>query len=150
MKRQPITMQMPVNIGKLHFIGIGGIGMSGIAEILFNLGYEITGSDIKESDTTKRLENMGIKIFIGQNKSNIASAEAIVISTAIKEDNPEYISAQKNDIPIVHRSEMLAEVMRLRLSIAIAGTHGKTTTTSLVACTKRSRIKPNNYKWWDY
>ena len=133
MKRQPIAMQMPVNIGKLHFIGIGGIGMSGIAEILFNLGYEITGSDIKESDTTKRLENIGIKIFIGQNKNNVASAEAIVISTAIKEDNPEYISAQKNNIPIVHRSEMLAEVMRLRLSIAIAGTHGKTTTTSLVA-----------------
>ena len=102
-----------------------------LQKFYLTLGYEITGSDIKESDTTKRLENMGIKIFIGQNKSNVASAEAIVISTAIKEDNPEYISAQKNDIPIVHRSEMLAEVMPC-LSIAIAGTQ-KITTTSLVA-----------------
>ena len=133
MKLQPITMQIPVNIGKIHFVGIGGIGMSGIAEILFNLGYEITGSDIKESDTTKRLENMGMKIFIGQNESNIIGAKVIVVSTAIKENNPEYISAEKNHIPIVHRSEMLAEVMRLRSSIAVAGTHGKTTTTSLIA-----------------
>ena len=133
MKPQPITMQMPVNIGKIHFVGIGGIGMSGIAEILVNLGYEISGSDINESDTTKRLADMGVKIFIGQVGENVSGAEAVVVSTAIKPDNPEFVWAKQNHIPIVHRSEMLAEVMRLRLSIAIAGTHGKTTTTTLVA-----------------
>ncbi|MGB1360596.1 MAG: UDP-N-acetylmuramate--L-alanine ligase [Alphaproteobacteria bacterium] len=126
-------MQMPVDIGKIHFVGVGGIGMSGIAEILVNLGYEISGSDINESDTTKRLADKGVKIFIGQKSENVIGANAVVVSTAIKPDNPEYVSAKKNNIPIVHRSEMLAEVMRLRLSIAIAGTHGKTTTTTLVA-----------------
>ena len=126
-------LKSPKNLGIIHFIGIGGIGMSGIAEILFQSGYKVQGSDLNKSNNTKRLENLGIKIYIGQKKSNIVNAKIIVVSTAISKTNEEYVAAKKMFLPIVHRSEMLGELMRLKQSIAIAGTHGKTTTTSLIA-----------------
>ena len=126
-------LKSPENLGIIHFIGIGGIGMSGIAEILFQSGYHVQGSDLKQSNNTNRLEKLGIKVYIGQKKSNIIDAKIIVISTAISEKNEEFIAAKKMFLPIVHRSEMLGELMRLKQSIAIAGTHGKTTTTSLIA-----------------
>ena len=126
-------LKRPENLGVIHFIGIGGIGMSGIAEILVQSGYLVQGSDIKASNNTKRLEKLGIKIFIGQRKSNILNAKIIVVSTAISKNNIELIEAKKIFLPIVHRAEMLGELMRLKQSIAIAGTHGKTTTTSLIA-----------------
>ena len=121
------------NLGVIHFIGIGGIGMSGIAEILVQSGYLVQGSDIKASNNTKRLEKLGIEVFIGQRKSNIFNAKIIVVSTAISKNNIELVEAKKIFLPIVHRAEMLGELMRLKQSIAIAGTHGKTTTTSLIA-----------------
>ena len=124
---------IPQNFGVIHFIGIGGIGMSGIAEILHKSGYKVQGSDISKSKITKRLEKMGIKVYIGHNKLNIKNSSIIVYSSAVKQDNQEIINAKANFIPIIHRSEMLGELMRLRQSIAIAGTHGKTTTTSLIA-----------------
>ena len=126
-------LKSPENLGIIHFIGIGGIGMSGIAEILFQSGYHVQGSDLKKSNNTNRLEKLGIKVYIGQKKSNIIDAKIIVVSTAISEKNEEFIAAKKMFLPIVHRSEMLGELMRLKQSIAIAGTHGKTTTTSLIA-----------------
>ena len=126
-------LKSPENLGIIHFIGIGGIGMSGIAEILFQSGYHVQGSDLKQSNNTNRLEKLGIKVYIGQKKSNIIDAKIIVVSTAISEKNEEFIAAKKMFLPIVHRSEMLGELMRLKQSIAIAGTHGKTTTTSLIA-----------------
>ena len=126
-------LKSPKNLGVIHFIGIGGIGMSGIAEILFQSGYNVQGSDISNSNNTIRLRKLGIKVFIGQKKSNIIDAKIIVVSTAISEINKEYIAAKKMFLPIVHRAEMLGELMRLKQSIAIAGTHGKTTTTSLIA-----------------
>ena len=126
-------LKSPKNLGIIHFIGIGGIGMSGIAEILFQSGYKVQGSDLNKSNNTNRLENLGIKIYIGQKKSNIVNAKIIVVSTAISKTNEEYVAAKKMFLPIVHRSEMLGELMRLKQSIAIAGTHGKTTTTSLIA-----------------
>ena len=126
-------LKSPENLGIIHFIGIGGIGMSGIAEILFQSGYHVQGSDLKQSNNTNRLKKLGIKVFIGQKKSNIIDAKIIVVSTAISEKNEEFIAAKKMFLPIVHRSEMLGELMRLKQSIAIAGTHGKTTTTSLIA-----------------
>ena len=124
---------LPINLGLIHFIGIGGIGMSGIAEVLFNLGYKVKGSDGKESPITQRLKNLGIKISVGQAESNIEGVEVVVISSAIGPDNPELQSARKQGIPIVKRAEMLAELMRLKSNIAVAGSHGKTTTTSMVA-----------------
>ena len=126
-------LKRPENLGVIHFIGIGGIGMSGIAEILVQSGYLVQGSDIKASNNTKRLEKLGIKVFIGQRKSNILNAKIIVVSTAISKNNIELVEAKKIFLPIVHRAEMLGELMRLKQSIAIAGTHGKTTTTSLIA-----------------
>jgi UDP-N-acetylmuramate--alanine ligase len=117
----------------LHFIGIGGSGMSGIAEILSNLGYTISGSDLADSATLQRLGGLGITTFIGHEASHIASADAVVTSTAVKADNPEVLAARAKGIPVVPRALMLAELMRLKQGIAIAGTHGKTTTTSLVA-----------------
>ena len=126
-------LKSPENLGIIHFIGIGGIGMSGIAEILFQSGYHVQGSDLKQSNNTNRLEKLGIKVYIGQKKSNIINAKIIVVSTAISEKNEEFTAAKKMFLPIVHRSEMLGELMRLKQSIAIAGTHGKTTTTSLIA-----------------
>ncbi len=118
---------------RIHFVGIGGIGMSGIAEVLYNLGYRISGSDIRETDTTKRLENIGIKIYYGHKADNINAAEVVVISSAIKKDNPELLEAKKLGIPVILRAEMLAEILRMKYSILIAGTHGKTTTSSLIA-----------------
>ncbi len=121
------------NIKCIHFIGIGGIGMSGIAEILIMSGYPIQGSDLKETKITKRLEKLGSKIFYGHHKDHVNKADIVVYSSAIQETNPEIIMAKEKLIPIIHRSEMLGELMRLKQSIAIAGTHGKTTTTSLVS-----------------
>ena len=121
------------DIGIIHFIGIGGIGMSGIAEILFNLGYKISGSDISKSANVDRLSKMGIKIIIGQKAKNIENASIVVISSAIKEDNIELIAASLNKIPIVRRADMLAELMRFKKSISVGGSHGKTTTTSFIS-----------------
>lgn len=123
----------PEDIGIIHFTGIGGIGMSGIAEILFNLGYQIQGSDVNANYNTERLQRLGVKIFIGQAEENIEGAKLIVISSAVKQTNPEIKAANAHRIPIIKRSEMLAELMRLKNSIVIGGTHGKTTTTALVA-----------------
>ena len=125
--------RLPVDIGIIHFIGIGGIGMSGIAEILHNLGYKVQGSDISENQNVQRLQGMGVKVFVGQASKNLSAASIAVVSTAIEAGNVELSCAREKQIPIVHRSEMLAELMRLKWSIACAGTHGKTTTTSLVA-----------------
>jgi UDP-N-acetylmuramate--alanine ligase len=118
---------------RLHFVGIGGIGMSGIAEVLVTLGYDVRGSDLSTSSTTQRLQSMGVKIFRGHTGGNIADADVVVISSAVKKDNPEVAEALKRGIPVIRRAEMLAELMRLKYGIAVAGTHGKTTTTSLVA-----------------
>jgi len=117
----------------IHFVGIGGVGMSGIAEILFNLGYTISGSDLTDSATLQRLAQLGIKTYVGHAASNVNGADAVVTSTAVQAENPEVITAREKHIPVVPRALMLAELMRLKQGIAIAGTHGKTTTTSLVA-----------------
>ena len=124
---------LPLTIGKIHFTGIGGIGMSGIAEILADLGYDVQGSDISENNNVRRLRDKGIPIAIPQKAENLDDVSIVVISTAIKPDNVELLAARAKFIPVVHRAEMLGELMRLRWSVAIAGTHGKTTTTSLVA-----------------
>jgi UDP-N-acetylmuramate--alanine ligase len=116
----------------IHFIGIGGVGMSGIAEILLNLGYAVTGSDQRRSDTVERLEQMGAKVFIGHQASNVEGAHVVVYSSAVSRDNAEMQAARQQQIPIIPRAEMLAELMRLKYGIAVAGTHGKTTTTSMV------------------
>ncbi len=117
----------------IHFVGIGGSGMSGIAEVLFNLGYTISGSDLNDSATLKRLAGLGIQTHVGHAAANVAGADAVVTSTAVQADNPEVLAAREKRIPVVPRALMLAELMRLKNGIAIAGTHGKTTTTSLVA-----------------
>ncbi len=117
----------------IHFVGIGGVGMSGIAEVLFNLGYEVKGSDLRESETTKRLVAMGIKVYIGHRQENIEGAHVVVISSAVSADNPEVVSAKRMSVPVIPRAEMLAELARLKYSILVAGSHGKTTTTSLIA-----------------
>ncbi|MBC05815.1 UDP-N-acetylmuramate--L-alanine ligase [Thalassospira sp.] len=124
---------LPLNIGTIHFVGIGGIGMSGIAEILNNLGYSVQGSDISDNANVQRLRALGIKVFVGHKAENVEDAKVVVISTAVKPNNPEVIAARASMIPVVRRAEMLAELMRLKAAIAIGGTHGKTTTTSLVA-----------------
>ena len=124
---------LPLGIGTIHFVGIGGIGMSGIAEILHNLNYSVQGSDIADSANVKRLRDLGIDISIGHRGENLGEAEVVVISSAVKPDNPEVIAARSRLIPVVPRAEMLAEIMRLKWGIAVAGTHGKTTTTSIVA-----------------
>ena len=124
---------LPLSIGTIHFTGIGGIGMSGIAEILCELGYQVQGSDLSENANVKRLRAKGVKVMTPQAASNVENAAIVVISTAIKADNVEVIEARKRFLPVVHRAEMLGELMRLRWSVAVAGTHGKTTTTSLVA-----------------
>jgi UDP-N-acetylmuramate--alanine ligase len=126
-------MKLPRDIGPMHFIGIGGIGMSGIAEVLVNLGYTVQGSDQTESANVKRLRDKGVKIAIGHAAENLAGASVVVISSAIKADNPELVAARAQRLPVVRRAEMLAELMRLKSCVAIAGTHGKTTTTSMVA-----------------
>ena len=117
----------------LHFIGIGGAGMNGIAQVMLNLGYRITGSDIRANAATDRLEEQGATIYIGHQGEQVAAADAVVISSAVKADNPEVVAAREQRIPVVPRAEMLAEIMRFRYGVAIAGTHGKTTTTSLIA-----------------
>jgi UDP-N-acetylmuramate--alanine ligase len=120
-------------IGKVHFVGIGGIGMSGIAEVLLNLGYRVTGSDLAESDTTHRLRGLGAEIFLGHRAENLREADVVVTSSAVRRDNPEVAAAQERLIPVIPRAEMLAELMRMKYAIAVAGTHGKTTTTSMIA-----------------
>ena len=126
-------MKLPHELGPVHFVGIGGIGMSGIAEVLANLGYTVTGSDMAESANVKRLRDLGIAVYIGHKAANIDGADVVVVSSAIKRDNPELIAARAKRLPVVRRAEMLAELMRLKSCVAIAGTHGKTTTTSMVA-----------------
>jgi UDP-N-acetylmuramate--alanine ligase len=124
---------LPLDIGTIHFVGIGGIGMSGIAEILHNLGYKVQGSDIAENANARRLASLGIQVRIGHQASNLGEAEVIVVSSAVQQTNPEIMAARERLLPVVRRAEMLAELMRLKWSIAVGGTHGKTTTTSLVA-----------------
>ncbi len=126
-------MKLPRELGPIHFVGIGGIGMSGIAEVLINLGYRVQGSDSVENANVLRLRGKGAEVHIGHDAANLGGAEVVVVSTAIKRDNPELHAARERRLPVVRRAEMLAELMRLKQCVAIAGTHGKTTTTSLVA-----------------
>src|SRR6202044_2624325 len=124
---------MFAKIQQIHFVGIGGIGMSGIAEVLLNLGYKVSGSDLKHSFVTERLAALGAMVFEGHRAENISGAEVVVTSSAIAAENPEVIEAHSLHVPVIQRAEMLAELMRLKYGIAIAGMHGKTTTTSMVA-----------------
>ncbi len=124
---------IPFDIGTVHFVGIGGIGMSGIAEVMHNLGYSVQGSDLSENANVVRLRGLGVDVSIGQCAENLKDATVVVVSTAIGADNPEVIQARANSIPVVRRAEMLAELMRLKWCVSVAGTHGKTTTTSMVA-----------------
>ena len=126
-------MKLPTDIGPIHFVGIGGIGMSGIAEVLINLGYTVQGSDASDSANVKRLRDKGARVVVGHTAENLGNAEVVVVSTAIKRDNPELAAARAKRLPVVRRAEMLAELMRLKRCVAIGGTHGKTTTTSMVA-----------------
>ena len=126
-------MKLPSELGPIHFVGIGGIGMSGIAEVLVNLGYSVQGSDASDNANVQRLRERGAKVFVGHDARHVASAAVVVVSTAIKRDNPELSEARRRRLPVVRRAEMLAELMRLKQCVAVAGTHGKTTTTSLVA-----------------
>ncbi|MFZ5670140.1 MAG: UDP-N-acetylmuramate--L-alanine ligase [Pseudomonadota bacterium] len=128
-RRRPV----PFEIGPVHFIGIGGIGMSGIAEIMLRIGYTVQGSDLKASANTERLEKLGARIFVGHDAGQVEGASAVVYSTAVKPDNPEMVAARDRRLPLVRRAEMLAELMRLQFSVAVGGTHGKTTTTSMIA-----------------
>ncbi len=124
---------LSLSIGTIHFVGIGGIGMSGIAEVLHNLGYAVQGSDMSDNANVKRLQEKGITVAIGHRESNLGKAQVVVISSAVKDDNPEVVLARSKLLPVVRRAEMLGELMRLKWSIAVGGTHGKTTTTSLIA-----------------
>ena len=125
--------KLPGDVGPIHFVGIGGIGMSGIAEVLLDQGYLVQGSDVKSSDITQRLEKLGAQIYLNQAAENLETAEVVVVSSAIKMGNPELVAARSRGLPVVRRAEMLAELMRLKSNIAVAGTHGKTTTTTMVA-----------------
>src|SRR5210317_1146849 len=127
------TTKLPLDVGPIHFVGIGGIGMSGIAEVLLNHGYVVQGSDLKASKITDRLKSLGAVIYEGQRAENLEGAEVVVISSAIKKGNPELDAARAKGLPVVRRAEMLAELMRLKSNVAVAGTHGKTTTTTMVA-----------------
>lgn len=131
--KKNLATKVPFDMGPIHFVGIGGIGMSGIAEVMLNLGYEVQGSDMRESAITERLKTLGAKIFIGQKAKQVMGAGAIVMSSAIKPDNPELVEARLRMIPVVRRAEMLAELMRLKWTVAVGGTHGKTTTTTMIA-----------------
>ena len=134
---------LPLSIGTIHFVGIGGIGMSGIAEVLHNLGYAVQGSDIAEGYNVARLREAGIPVMIGHAAENLRNAQVVVVSTAVKKDNPEVQAARRRLLPVVRRAEMLAELMRLKWGIAVGGTHGKTTTTSLIACVlEQARLDP--------
>ncbi|MBI1366749.1 MAG: UDP-N-acetylmuramate--L-alanine ligase [Alphaproteobacteria bacterium] len=126
-------MRLPFDVGVIHFVGIGGIGMSGIAEVMHNLGYEVRGSDVADGANVQRLREKGVEIVIGHKASNIEGADAVVVSTAVKRDNPEILAARAKHIPVVRRADMLAELMRLKWTISVAGTHGKTTTTTMIA-----------------
>jgi UDP-N-acetylmuramate--alanine ligase len=119
-------------IKHIHLVGIGGAGMSGIAELLFNSGYSVTGSDLKTSETTERLQNLGIRIFYQHQGENVNDADVVVISSAVRAENPEVVWAKDQRIPVIRRAEMLGELMRMKYGVGIAGTHGKTTTTSMV------------------
>jgi UDP-N-acetylmuramate--alanine ligase len=130
---KPVQTRVPLDIGAIHFVGIGGIGMSGIAEIMHNLGYKVQGSDVAESANVKRLRAMGIKIAVGHAAENIKEAHAVVYSSAVKPGNVEFEEARRLNLPLVRRAEMLAEIMRLKSCVAIAGTNGKTTTTTMIA-----------------
>ncbi len=125
--------RLPLDIGTIHFVGIGGIGMSGIAEILHNLGYTVQGSDVAENANVRRLRALGVPVTVGHAAANVEHAQVVVVSTAIQAENPEVQAARQRFIPVVRRAEMLAELMRLKWAIAVGGTHGKTTTTSLIA-----------------
>jgi len=125
-------------VKRVHFVGIGGIGMSGIAEVLLNLGYRISGSDLKASEVTRSLEKLGAKVHLGHAASNLAEADVVVVSSACRPDNPEVVAATARGIPVIPRAEMLAELMRMKQGIAVAGTHGKTTTTSMLATVLRA------------
>src|SRR5262245_25319796 len=126
-------MQMPLNIGPVHILGIGGIGMSAIAEIMHAKGFTVQGSDEKESANVKRLRAKGIRVFVGHDPVNLVGARYVVISSAVKKGNPELEAARAKGLPIIRRAEMLAELMRLYATVCVTGTHGKTTTTSLIA-----------------
>jgi UDP-N-acetylmuramate--alanine ligase len=126
-------MKLPRDIGPVHFVGIGGIGMSGIAEVMVNLGYTVQGSDQADSANVRRLRDKGVSVMIGHAAANIGGAKVVVVSSAVKPDNPELVAARAQRLPVVRRAEMLAELMRLKSCVAVAGTHGKTTTTSMVA-----------------
>jgi len=126
-------MQLPRDLAPIHIVGIGGIGMSGIAEMLLNLGYQVQGSDISRNANVERLEKLGATVFLGHDGANLGSPEVVVISTAVKADNAEVVAARERNIPVIRRSEMLAELVRLKWAVAVAGTHGKTTTTSIIA-----------------
>jgi UDP-N-acetylmuramate--alanine ligase len=129
----PVTTRVPLDIGAIHFIGIGGIGMSGIAEIMHNLGYRVQGSDVADNANVKRLRNMGIPVSVGHAAENLRNADVVVYSSAVKPGNAEFDAARAQNLPLVRRAEMLAEIMRLKWCVAIAGTNGKTTTTTMVA-----------------
>jgi UDP-N-acetylmuramate--alanine ligase len=131
--RPPVQPDSMGRIRRTHFVGIGGAGMSGIAEVLLNLGYEVSGSDLRETVVTRRLADQGVRIHIGHRTANIEGVDVVVVSSAVRGDNPEVSAAREQRIPVVPRAEMLAEIMRFRYGIAVAGTHGKTTTTSLIA-----------------
>lgn len=124
---------MQRKVKKIHFVGIGGIGMSGIAEVLLNLGYDISGSDLQETDLTQRLSALGAKIYCGHNADNLRNADVVVTSTAVKKDNPEVLAAHERNIPVIPRAEMLAELLKMKFSVAVSGMHGKTTTTSMIS-----------------
>ncbi len=128
-----MTVRLPFDVGIIHFVGIGGIGMSGIAEVMHNLGYTVQGSDIAEGAAVQRLRKLGVTVNIGHTPSNVDGAEAVVVSTAVKPDNTEVLTARARHIPIVRRADMLAELMRLKWTVSVAGTHGKTTTTTMIA-----------------
>ena len=132
----PTAVAQPHGMGRVrrvHFVGIGGAGMSGIAEVLHNLGYVVSGSDLRDSAVTRRLTGQGIKVLVGHAAANVSDCDVVVASTAIDAENPELVAAREQRIPVVPRAEMLAELMRFRYGIGVAGTHGKTTTTSLTA-----------------
>ncbi|HNQ17719.1 MAG TPA: UDP-N-acetylmuramate--L-alanine ligase [Smithellaceae bacterium] len=124
---------MQRKVKRIHFVGIGGIGMSGIAEVLINLGYEISGSDMQSSDITKRLKKLGAKVSLGHSAQNVSKADVVVTSTAVRENNPEVVEARRKNIPVIPRAEMLAELLKMKFSIAVSGSHGKTTTTSMIS-----------------
>src|SRR4029450_8738170 len=139
-----MTHMMLGQTRRVHFVGIGGIGMSGIAELLANLGYVVSGSDARRSDVTARLEQaFGVVVFEGHAAAHVGDAEVVVVSSAVRANNPEIVAARERGIPVIPRAEMLAELMRLRFSIAVAGSHGKTTTTSMIAVVlERAGVDP--------